>query len=190
MKPPTHAPPTKRRIYLLLEEGAAFNALEGQLFECSRPRVRSRADFGKERVMASNVEIVRGIYESFGRGDLPGVLAAFADDADVEFIGPSAIPFAGRYRGARGMGEAVGKFIETCDVLDFGPDEFHPDGDFVAVLGHEHCRCKATGREWRTPLVETFVVRDGKVRQFRCVYDTARVAQAYTGEPARADSGV
>src|SRR6185503_662786 len=137
MKPPTHAPQTKGRIYPLVEEGAAFNALEGQLFGCSRPRVRSQADFGKERVMTSNVEIVRGIYESFGRGDLPGVLAAFADDADVEFIGPSAIPFAGRYRGARGMGEAVGKFIETCDVLEFVPDEFHPDGDFVAVLGHE-----------------------------------------------------
>jgi ketosteroid isomerase-like protein len=131
--------------------------------------------------MKSNLEIVRSIYESFGRGDLPGVLAAFVDDADVEFVGPSVIPFAGRYRGGRGMGEAVGKFLETCDVLDFGPDEFHLDGDFVAVLGHEHCRCKATGREWRTPLVETFVLRDGKVHRFRCVYDTARVAEAYAG---------
>jgi ketosteroid isomerase-like protein len=190
MKTPTHASPTKRRTHPLFEEEAAFVTLEGQFFECSRPRVRSRAAFREERVMASNVEIVRGIYESFARGDLPGVLATFADDADVEFIGPSAIPFAGRYRGARGMGEAVGKFLETCDVLDFGPDEFHPDGDFVAVLGREHCRCKATGHEWRTPLVETFVVRDGKVRQFRCLFDTALVAKAYAGAPARADSGV
>jgi ketosteroid isomerase-like protein len=82
------------------------------------------------------------------------------------------------------MGEAIGKFVGTCDVLDFGPDEFHADGAFVTVFGHERCRCKATGREWRTPLVETFVVRDGKIRGFRCFYDTARVAEAY--EPALA----
>jgi ketosteroid isomerase-like protein len=128
---------------------------------------------------ADPAKIVRGIYEKFDRGDLPGVLEAFADDAEIEFIGSDAIPFAGKFRGAEGMGEAVGRFLETCDILDFGPDEFHVAGDFVTVLGREHCRCKATGREWRTPLVEMFLVRDGKVRQFRCFYDSALVAKAY-----------
>lgn len=133
--------------------------------------------------MSDNVQIVRNIYERFGRGDIEGVLANFAEDCEVEFSGPRSIPFAGTYTGARGMGQALQKFTGTAEVIDFGPDEFHADGDFVTVLGHERCRCKATGREWRTRLVETFVVRDGKIRSFLCMYDTASVADAY-GRPA------
>ena len=77
------------------------------------------------------------------------------------------------------MGDAIRTFTNTCDIIEFSPDEFHADGDFVTVLGHEHCRCKATGREWRTDLIETFVVHDAKIRSFRCHYDTASVADAY-----------
>jgi ketosteroid isomerase-like protein len=136
--------------------------------------------------MTASLEIVRNVYDCFRRGDLPGVLANFGDDCEVDFAGPERIPFAGKYKGARGMGEAIKKFIDTCDIIEFRPDEFHADGEFVTVIGHEHCRCTATGREWQTPLIETFVVRDGKVRSFRCLYDTARVADAYAPSPTMA----
>ena len=129
--------------------------------------------------MSTSVDIVRNVYDLFRRGDIQGVLANFGDDCEVEFLGADNIPFAGKYMGARGMGEALQKFADTCEIIEFGPDEFHADGDFVTVLAHEHCRCKATGREWRTRLVETFVVREGKIRNFLCMYDTARVAAAY-----------
>lgn len=140
--------------------------------------------------MAASIDIVRNVYDRFLHGDLPGVLASFADDCDVLFAGPRSIPFAGRYKGAKGMGEAVGKFLETCDVIEFSPDEFHADRDFVTVLGREHCRCKATGREWQTRLVETFVVRDGKIRSFLCMYDTAQVANAYAANANAAVAAV
>lgn len=136
--------------------------------------------------MSASLDTVRNVYDCFRQGDVRGVLANFADECDVDFAGPERIPFAGRYQGAQGMGEAIQKFTGTCDIIEFSPDEFHSDGDFVMVLGHEHCRCKATGREWRTPLVETFVVREGKIRSFRCLYDTARVADAYAPAPALA----
>lgn len=129
--------------------------------------------------MTASVEIVRKVYERFHHGDIQGVLDNFGDDCEVDFAGPARIPFAGKYKGAKGMGEAIKKFTDTCDIVEFSPDEFHADGDFVTVLGHEHCRCKATGRSWQTPLIETFVVRDGKIRRFQCLYDTARVADAY-----------
>ena len=109
------------------------------------------------------------------------MLALFGPDCEVEFAGPKSLPFAGKYRGAQGMGEALQKFTGTADILEFSQDEIHGSGDFVTVLGRERCRCKATGREWETPLVETFVVRDGKIRRFLCMYDTARVSQAYAG---------
>lgn len=136
--------------------------------------------------MTASLEIVRNVYASFHQSDISGVLANFGEDCEVDFAGPERIPFAGKYKGARGMGEAINRFTETCDIIEFSPDEFHADGDFVTVVGHEHCRCKATGREWQTPLIETFVVRDGKIRSFRCLYDTARVADAYAPAAATA----
>jgi hypothetical protein len=42
------------------------------------------------------------------------------------------------------MGEALRKITDTCDILQFAPDEFHAEGEFVTVLGHERCRSKAT----------------------------------------------
>jgi uncharacterized protein len=130
--------------------------------------------------MSNSVDVVRTTYDCLRRGDIQGLLANFGSDCEVEFLGSKDIPFAGKYRGARGMGEALQKFSGTCEVIEFSPDEFHVDGDFVTVLGHEHCRCKATGREWRTRLVETFVVREGKIQSFLCMYDTAQVAAAYS----------
>ena len=130
--------------------------------------------------MSTSVDVVRTVYDRLDRGDIQGVLAHFGNDCEVEFLGPKDIPFAGKYTGARGMGEALEKFTGTCEIIEFVPDEFHADGDFVTVLGHEHCRCKATGREWRTRLVETFIVREGKIRSFLCMYDTARVVAAYS----------
>ena len=131
--------------------------------------------------MSDSVGIVRKVYECFARRDIAGVLGYFGSDCEVEFSGPKSLPFAGQYRGAEGMGEAIQKFTGSADILEFTQDEFHGSGDFVTVVGREHCRCKATGREWETRIVETFVVREGKVRKFLCMFDTARVADAYAG---------
>lgn len=49
------------------------------------------------------------------------------------------------------------------------------------MITHEHGRGKATGREWKTPVVDRFEIRDGKVHHLLCVYDTAAVERAFTG---------
>lgn len=130
--------------------------------------------------MDKNLDPVRAVYESLGRGDVEAAAASFADDCEIELMGPTSIPFAGRYRGPRGMREFLNKFMTSADILDFGPDEFHGADGFVTVLGHEHARSKATGREWNTRLIDTFEVREGKIRKFLCSYDTASVADAFS----------
>ena len=44
-----------------------------------------------------NKQIVAGIYEAFGKGDIAGVLFALADDVAWEMPGPA--PFAGARKG-------------------------------------------------------------------------------------------
>ncbi|MCO5169501.1 MAG: nuclear transport factor 2 family protein [Planctomycetes bacterium] len=131
--------------------------------------------------MTRNVELVRRGYEAFERKDLDGVAAGFGDDCEIEFIGPESIPYAGSYHGPAGMKEALRKYLETCDVLESEVDELHEAGDVVTVLTHERCRAKATGREWRTRKAHVFTLRDGKIRRFLCLFDTAAVAEAHAG---------
>src|SRR5262245_33766337 len=132
--------------------------------------------------MHGNIEIVRGIYDALHRGDLDAVAASFADDCEIELIGPSSIPFAGRYRGPRGMRQFLEAFLGSAELLEFTPDELHGADDLVTVLAHERARARQTGREWSTRVVDTFKLRDGKIRDFLCAYDTASVASAF-GEP-------
>jgi ketosteroid isomerase-like protein len=130
--------------------------------------------------METNLDPVRAVYDSLGRGDLEAAVANFADDCEIELMGPSSIPFAGTYRGGRGMRDFLNKFMNSADILDFAPDEFHGADGFVTVIGHEHARSKATGREWNTRLIDTYEVRDGKIHKFLCSYDTASVADAFS----------
>ncbi len=134
--------------------------------------------------MQNSVEVVRGFYEALERGDLDAATASFADDCEIELLGPKTIPFAGVYKGPTGMKQFLETFLGTSDIVDFGQDELHGDGNFVTVLGHEHARSKATGREWTTRLVDMYEVHDGKIHKFLCAYDTAAVANAFESAPA------
>ena len=44
-----------------------------------------------------SVEVVKGIYEAFGRGDVPAVLAATADD--IEWYQAEGMPYGGLHHG-------------------------------------------------------------------------------------------
>ena len=50
------------------------------------------------------VEVVRGVYEAFGRGDVAGVLGAMTED--MEWCEAEGMPYGGVYHG----GEEVGRF--------------------------------------------------------------------------------
>jgi ketosteroid isomerase-like protein len=55
--------------------------------------------------MTNTVETVKSIYNAFGRGDIPAVLATLHENVDWRYHGSSAIPFAGHYLGRAEMGE-------------------------------------------------------------------------------------
>lgn len=126
----------------------------------------------------ANVAVVRGIYEAFGKGDMPAVLASMhpeivwneADNfpyADGNpYIGPSAV-LEGVF--ARCGGEWDGFGVEVGEILDAG--------DTVVALGHYVGTYKATGRSQRTQLVHVWRVEDGKVVRFQQYADTLQVAR-------------
>jgi ketosteroid isomerase-like protein len=129
---------------------------------------------------AANVKIIQEkIYGAFGSGDIPGLLGALAEDVDWQFYGPTAIPFAGRYRGREEMMRFFGTIAETAEIKTFEPREFIAQGEQVVVLGYEKVGVKGNGRVFESNWVHVFTVREGLVVKLREFYDTAALAAAY-----------
>ena len=96
--------------------------------------------------MSRHVETVKKIYERFGAGDVPGILAHLAADVEWEhdWHGPRLKWYAAR----RGPAEVVGFFQSLADFefLRFEPQAFLEGGDMVAVPVRLELRVKANGK--------------------------------------------
>ncbi len=129
------------------------------------------------------VQIVEGTYAAFARADVPGVLAAMADD--IEWHEAEGSPYGGIHRG----GDAVAQNVFgplTTDIPDFAvtPIELIPSGDTVAVVARCTGTGKSTGKELDLEVVHVWDVRDGKVVRFRQFADTVKLLEVVPSEVA------
>ncbi len=120
-----------------------------------------------------SVDVVRGVYQAFGRGDVPAVLGAMADD--IEWHEAEGMPYGGVYHGGEAVAQNVFGPI-TQDVVDFAvtAEEFIASGDAVAAVVRYTGTGKATGKQLNLPVVHVWDVRNGKLAQFRQFIDTAK----------------
>jgi ketosteroid isomerase-like protein len=129
--------------------------------------------------MSRNVDAVKAIYESFGRGDIPGILARLSPQVEWEHDwGGTPLKW---YQPRRGRAEVV-KFFEALadfDFLRFEPVAFLEGGNMVAVPVRLEVRVKATGREIRDLEAHLWTFGDeGLVSRFRHLVDTQQFALA------------
>ena len=130
-----------------------------------------------------NVQIVKTAYAAFGRGDIQGLLAMFAED--IEWITPGeGLPWAGTYRGHAAVAHFFQKLSELVEFSSVEPREFVAEGDRVLVVGFDSWRAKATNRTFEGHWVMAFTVRNGKVTNVREYVDTLGVARAFEMVPA------
>ncbi len=129
-----------------------------------------------------NVDLIRGIYDAFAKGDVAGVLGCMSPTivwneaenfpyADGNpYIGPEAV-LNGVF--ARCVGEWDGFAVVIEEILDAG--------DTIVACGRYGGTYKATGREQNTQMLHIWRVADGKVIRFQQHADTLHVARV-TGE--------
>ncbi len=128
-----------------------------------------------------NTEIIRGIYEAFGRGDIPAILNALADNVEWIVAGrEDGIPYAGTYRGRDGVGQFFTVLGENIEYSLFEPREFIAQGDKVAVFGHYKGSVKPSGNSVEAEWAMSWTLQDGKATHFRAYDDTAAVVAAFT----------
>ena len=125
------------------------------------------------------VETTQALFERFGSGDIPGILALLDPAIVIDFYGPDVIPYAGHYSGL----EEAQRFFETVlssvDIHVFEPEFMFSEGGKVAVKGHLHLTARATGRDIRSDFAHIIDVNNGKWVHFCDFMNTVEAAAAF-----------
>jgi ketosteroid isomerase-like protein len=122
---------------------------------------------------AANVARLVDMYRAIGRGDFAAALDLFANDMDMEIIGPSAVPISGRWRGKDQVAAALVRNFSLFEDQRPRVQSVVAQGDTVVVMGHETGRYRPTGRTYELHWVQFFTFRDGQLTRFRELADTA-----------------
>ena len=122
--------------------------------------------------MMTNKETVKGLYDAFAQGDIPGVLGALTDDCS--WTEAEGGPYGGTYVGPEKILEGV--FMRLggeWDGFAAVPSEFVAEGDKVISLGEYSATYKETGKSFKAPFAHVWTLEDGKVTSFVQYVDTA-----------------
>jgi ketosteroid isomerase-like protein len=127
----------------------------------------------------ANVDLVRGIYDAFAAGDVPGVLSRMSPD--IVWNEAENFPYAdgNPYRGPEAVLNGVfARCNGEWDGFAVVPEEFLDAGDTVVVLGRYQGTYKATGKAMNPQLAHVWRIAGGKAAQFQQYTDTLQAARA------------
>lgn len=130
----------------------------------------------------TNTEIVKGLYDLFGRGDVSAVLNGM--DASIVWNEAENFPYAdgNPYVGPNAVLEGVFKRLGSeWEYYNLGDLEFYPvtTGD-VIVTGRYNAKYKKNGNVMNAQFVHIWRLENGKVVQFQQYADTYKVMRAIT----------
>lgn len=124
-----------------------------------------------------NVTLLKGLYDSFGRGDIPTVLGAMSPGikwhqaesnpyrpSGEAWVGPDAI-----------LNDLFMRLGSEWDGFAVHPKSFHGAGGSVIVEGRYSGTFKPTGKGMDTQFCHVWDVSDGKITRFQQYVDTAKL---------------
>jgi len=129
----------------------------------------------------SNVELVKNLYDAFGRGDMPTVLGAMSPairwhQAENNPYNPSGEAWVGPDAVANNLFVRIGAEWENFTVH---PKAFHDAGDTVVVEGRYTGIYKSTGKRFDAQLCHVWDVRNGKIARFQQYLDTMQANDVF-----------
>jgi len=126
-----------------------------------------------------NIKIISDVYEAFGRGDIPAVLDAVADDVDwAAEAASSGAPWYGVRHGRAEVAKFFEDFGTTMEVEEFSPVSFAANDTDVHAVVRFRARTRATGNAVAMNLHHFFTMRDGKIAYYRGSEDSAQTEAA------------
>ena len=127
--------------------------------------------------MGSNADTLRGMYDAFGRGDVPGLLGAMDDK--IEWQEPASLPFDDQV-GPQAIAENIfGPVTSQMDGFVVDVREIVDGGDIVCGIGVYRGKGAENGVALDADFVHVWRFGpDGKVTGFRTYTDTHLWRQA------------
>lgn len=132
----------------------------------------------------SNIDTIKGVYEAFGRGDVPAIIDKL--DPNVEWDVEVPTPGVPWLQPRRGAANVVG-FFESLAPLSFqrfDPHTFFEDGNKVFALIAIEATHVASGKQYKIPYEGHLWVFNnvGKIVKYQHVTDTAQHMRLARGE--------
>jgi ketosteroid isomerase-like protein len=123
-----------------------------------------------------NVDVVQGVWDAFGRGDIDSILETIAPSAETRV--PESLPWGGTYTGPEGFQDFLAKLDASFEVFSATPQKvLGADDNHVVVLAKTKGRTKAGGTVEGTT-VWIYQLRDGKIADAESFGDTAQVLES------------
>jgi ketosteroid isomerase-like protein len=113
---------------------------------------------------AASVDVVRNIYDAFGRGDVPAILAALGED--IEWHAPENLPHGGEFRGRDAVGRFFAGIGENWQDLTLEIEDLLSGDERVVVLARIRGELRATGEQTGYTAAHAWTVRDGTPVRF------------------------
>jgi uncharacterized protein len=128
---------------------------------------------------SANSQVIRGLYEAFAKGDIPGVLGAMAPG--IVWNEAENFPYADRnpYVGPQAVLEGVfGRIGADFEGFAATPEEVLDAGDKIVALGRYTGTVKATGKAVSVQFAHVWTVTGGKAAAFQQYADTLQMTKA------------
>lgn len=126
-----------------------------------------------------NVDLVKGLYDSFARGDVGSVLATM--DPGIQWNEAEHFPYADRnpYVGPTAVAEGLfARLVGEWEYWRLAIEEFLDAGDAVVAMGRYHALNKKTGKKIDAQFVHVWWLKNGKAVRFQQFADTYQVRSA------------
>jgi hypothetical protein len=127
-----------------------------------------------------NLSLVKGLYDAFGRGDIPAVLGMMSPDikwyeAESNPYMPSGQPWVGPDAILNNLFMRLGS---EWDGFTVHPKSFHDAGGSVVVEARYSGTYKATGKRIDAQVCHVWDVKNNRLTRFQQYVDTAKLQGA------------
>jgi len=130
--------------------------------------------------MTDNPNLIRSLYDAFGRGDVKAILDNV--DPSIEWISNGdgkTIPWGGKRGGVGGVASFFQALADNVKFEAFEPRQFFASGDVVTVIGRTRAQFKKPpGGIFESEWAHIFTFKNGKLSRFQEFYDTAAIEHA------------
>lgn len=120
----------------------------------------------------SKKDTVIGMYESFGRGDIPALIECMTDDMIWDASQNPILSERKIYKGKQNIPLFFKQVAEEMDITVFEPQNFFERGNVLFVNGRFEYTLKKDNSKWKTDWTMRWQFRGDKVERFNEYFET------------------